>query len=105
MSQAVPTPQAAIPSRAIDGYASEIFSTIDASQLPDGITQTGPANAYGIIAANLTYPGIGIGVVQTSPVPITDVFMAILMELRSINIKLQWFNEGRDFNNYLTVSN
>ncbi len=91
MSQAVPVPTTAVPSRAIEGYAKEMFSSIDASQLPQSIAASGMPLVGG--AGNVTYPGSGVGSIGT-PVAITDVFMAILVELRSINARLQGFNEG-----------
>lgn len=96
--QTVPTPSTAIPSRAVEGYAKEIFSTIDASQLPDGIVVTGFANTSG---NNLSQPGAGNGVFVATPAPITDVFMAILLELRQMNVQLRAFNEGMWFNTNL----
>lgn len=75
-------PTGTVPARSAEGYAKEIFSTVDASQLPQGPAITG-----------VQAPSSQGAGVQQGQVPITDVFMAILVELRAIHLTLRSLKE------------
>ncbi len=99
--QAVQAPSSGVPQKAIQGYAFEIYSTVDASQLPQGIVATGFPVPGG--PGSLTQPGTGAAAPNYAPAAITDVWMAILMELRQMNVQLRAFNDGASFDTRLNI--
>jgi hypothetical protein len=62
--------------RSAEGYSKEIFAGQDASLLPEGVAVCGPQ-------------AVGVGGMTAAGVTITDLFSAMLMELRQITAELK----------------